>query len=81
MSYLIVFYFLGWLCSITYSKSFSNKYLNKEDTHISSNNIIISDDDIECDGESLKNYRSGGQDGQERFEKQEGNNLFFKDLG
>ena len=78
------------LCSINSSNSFSTKYRNKEDTQISSNNIIISYDDIECDRESTNNYhtsgqdgqgRQHGQDGQEESEKKEGNNLFFKYLG
>ena len=80
MSYFIVFYFFGWLCSITFSNSFSTKYLNREDTQISYNKIIIYDD-VEYDEESIKNYQTGRQDGQEGSRKQEGNNLFFKYLG
>ena len=77
---LFLLFFFDWLCSIISSNSFSTKYLNREDTQISYNKIIISDEDIECDGESTKNYQTGGQDGQEGFEKQEGNNFFSKKL-
>ena len=52
--------------------------LNIEETQESSNKIIVLNEDIECDGESTKNYQTVGQDGQGGSEKQEDHSLSFK---